>query len=799
MEKRRKRRRRRIIRFKLSFSKLGEQERFRGAFFIFLAMVLTAGIHPLIPHIIAMCSVGVWLVIRPPSLPGNRWLLMGMGGFILLSLLSVIVPDFLPDPQWKQVAVETYGIAVPSTISLQPMVTLQVLPLLLLGCAWLCLLLDLRVDHELRKSGLQWISMGICLLGLVILIVNAAGVTTLFADDAGTTSFFPNRNHTANLMAIGGILCGTLTAEYFRARRDWVYLGLVATLIIFAALFNLLSRGGIFLFFIGIVLWILLKAKSSGRTSFLKVGLPVVFLLFSGFLFFGKETRDRLFGEFSGLMDGESEFRILLFRDVWAMLKDHGVYGVGMGNFEPVFAQYRDHSLTGAVAAHPDSDWLWVLSEFGVFGLFAGIVLLVGVYQILWLGDLRQANPYRMILFIGVTLFLIHSAVDVPTHNMSTLFFVCLLLGLAHRHGRGRQARLDSFWVRRGFQGLGACLFLTGLWWGSGLVFKWPTHERIYADAMVAQIPLAPAERDAEQMEALTSARIAAFPLSWEAYFFRATNRLDFRENLQGAVEDFRAVRFLVPNSPQVAYFEGLSWLPISPVRALAAWREAIIRPNDAIFDFRSELNLQFRENPELQPAMIQLSEADTRLRYLFLQQARGPYLDLAMERDLMSYPDLSLYTEAERRTLLRRWAEIGQSKRLEQLLKEQPDIILDSWELSALNFARRGDLESAIRTIRKELVQPAIPGLDLDTNVIRLERKYRANPGDLLQGSTLLKRQIEERRWPQALQTAQSMSRYPEAPSYTYFWMGEIYYMQDDLARSWAAFRRYLQMRDLN
>ena len=102
--------------------------------------------------------------------------------------------------------------------------------------------------------------------------------------------------------------------------------------------------------------------------------------------------------------------------------------------FRTDLCNFRDASLGGARALHPESDWLWLWTELGwpaVVLIIVGITLLASRAFPLRAGT---NQGYRLAALIAALLFAIDGIVDVSGHQMGAAFAAVFLLGLsAHR------------------------------------------------------------------------------------------------------------------------------------------------------------------------------------------------------------------------------------------------------------------------------------------------------------------------------------------------------------------------------
>src|SRR5207237_43454 len=60
-----------------------------------------------------------------------------------------------------------------------------------------------------------------------------------------------------------------------------------------------------------------------------------------------------------------TNMRFAIYRDAFDLTMRAPFTGIGLPNFSYVFSTAQTHSIGEDVAAHPESDWLWVAVELG--------------------------------------------------------------------------------------------------------------------------------------------------------------------------------------------------------------------------------------------------------------------------------------------------------------------------------------------------------------------------------------------------------------------------------------------------
>jgi hypothetical protein len=205
---------------------------------------------------------------------------------------------------------------------------------------------------------------------------------------------FPNRNQTGDLFGISAVLVlGCMQDEFRRGHKRWI-LWLLGFGVLIAALILAFSRAGILILVVGFAAWLIRFAFANGRARVWRLpprrsscSLPAC--SFSA-------AKHRALSSSSGERRHSvtSDYRWLIFRDAWAMIKSAPWCGLGLGNFEGVFALFRHASRGATRPLHPESDWLWLWAEMGWPALL--LILVAAVIFVRRAFPLKEGTNQRL-------------------------------------------------------------------------------------------------------------------------------------------------------------------------------------------------------------------------------------------------------------------------------------------------------------------------------------------------------------------------------------------------------------------
>ncbi len=583
--------------------------------FTFLVAGPWAGFHGAL-----LGCVGLLVALRPPvvAMPRSWWLLAA--AFMVAGASSFLPASWIEQPGWRKLFEEA-GIATGSMIVIQARQAAEALALfgitLFVGL-WLA-------GHRPSSSQLRMWSLTFT-IGVAVYAVVARVVQQNALPGADTHfGFFPNRNHSATYLAMGSI-CGLgCVLQALREKRfPALAVAILATgICLWAVAAWSISRAGVALVAVGAILWLsMLGRRYLGRHGLWAIGL--VTLAAGGmFLIADSGVKQRIsktaekagsimvpadgLGVGEGKSDNSSlqdlDFRIPTALDTLELIRDFNWTGVGAGQFEPIFPQYR--KLTAAAndsrSYHPESDWLMMAAEVGVP---ATLALLALVTAALWksLRSILQGRDraLRGACLVAAMLVPIHGIFDVPGHRITLALGALLLFSLSMRATSATEqlCRKPDAWPFRvaGLIILAASVFLVRAQWWDGTppaltVAKSSMAEvrRLYLqDQALKEEGLSETSGEIHSsapgvdlvetaLASLDQAERLA-PLDWGIRRNRGFLALHFDDKQQMVRKSFQIERLLDPTWVQAPLQQALLWSTTDVEETANLWAEAIRR-----------------------------------------------------------------------------------------------------------------------------------------------------------------------------------------------------------------------------
>src|SRR5438552_14986918 len=417
---------------------------------------------------IVVALLGLFLMFQPPRRSLGWKINSVFVAFALCSLVSFLPQAWFFMPDWRTALQNDFGIKLPTTVTPQPWITVGCFASLVAGLCWLYRVAAQELELRVARFQLRLFAAGIVAIAVLSILLYLTHQSIPFWRNERNFGPFLNRNQTADLFGLTSVLILASGQDDIRhGRIRWVFWTIALAIIVTAICLNF-SRAGILILVASCAIWIATVALRLGAPAragaACRISLAVSFLLIlvSALLLAGGPTLERFhLQEFAG-SDFPTDFRWLIFQDAWQLIRSSPWVGLGLGNFESIFAIFRDASRGTTRSLHPESDWLWVWSELGWVAvplILLGAVLLVWRVAPLQVGTNQR---FRLAALISALMFALHGLVDVSGHRVGTAYSAMFLLGLSlHRPTQLQMSKTIS-WI---FRIVGVAFLVIGLSW----------------------------------------------------------------------------------------------------------------------------------------------------------------------------------------------------------------------------------------------------------------------------------------------------------------------------------------------
>lgn len=745
---------------------------------------------------IIVALLGLFLMFQPPRRSLGWKINIIFVAFALCGLVSFLPQAWFFTPDWRTALQNDFGITFPTTVTPQPWITLGCFASLVAGLCWLYRVSAQELELRVARFQLRLFAAGIVAIAALSILVYLTHQSIPFWRNERNFGPFLNRNQTADLFGITSVLILASGQDDIRhGRTRWVF-WIFALAILIAGICLNFSRAGILILVASSAIWIATVAMRLGAPAragaVCRISLAVSFILIlvSALLLAGGPTLERFhLQKFAG-----SDFRWLIFQDAWQFIRSSPWVGLGLGNFESVFAIFRDASHGTTAALHPESDWFWVWSEMGWLAIpliIVGAVLLIGRVAPLEVGTNQR---FRLAALIGAVMFALHGLVDVSGHRVGTAYSALFLLGLSLHRPTKLLCSKTTEWI---FRLLGLILFAIGL--------SWPVAWRL-----MAMLPGAVGVNNAKQLAVvasrghnfaeainLTTRALNWAPLDSELYYLRGAAEVAQREPEQKALDDFHRARFLEPNSASLPLQEGFVWLRSRPDLAEVAWREALRRAGAKRKDvFRNIMFTADLRDPTSRPIIRRLAFSEHDLALVYFEELNALEFRPAFSKFFDADPDLTAMTPDQKREFFQLWDSRGDINALVAVVNKHPEWLQYTWRAVAKHRASSADFRGACELMEKYDSKTVLPPEETGQSLQRLRDRVYRGTNDFSAAYTLYRQQIRQGSIDDALATIRHFTFNRNPPVYFYLLEAQAWAAKSNWEKSWNAWNKFEEVK---
>ncbi len=697
-------------------------------------------------------------------------------------------------------------------------VSLESLVLLLAGWAWFAWTSTQPLGSQKRLFLFRTYGWFVAAVGILALIARIQSWPFPFTVPS-VYGIFPNPNHMSNWLAIAGILlAGAVYADIRKQSflpAGFSFLALAAILTCLAA--NS-SRGGLGIFFLGLVAWAIGQAivgpdRRVGIFLLAGASLAATTLFYQGAKPLERMKADSL-PESVPTHAGEEinpdetpaatmGFRLRLQRDSLDLLAAHPLLGVGPGNYQSLFPRFRSRSAeVQSIAGHPESDWVWFASEYGLpalLALAAGIVLFF-----------RQAGPgrnkdgwiTRSAGAAAVLAFLIHGFADVPGHRPGTVWPILAVAALVFTRKRlaereGPPPAWQNFFLR----GTGLVLAGTGLLWTYGVIAKGSWPATVTAERAKAAVNAAWQRDDVETALVAAEKGVAAAPYDQLLRYLHGKALLFFTDSEPEARREFAIQRWLEPHLLVVALDQATVWAELRPedtTDLMQAYAAAMERSRFRLADNRGPEHIvehMIRMSPRvpgLGPLILPFVEDRPALVSIYLSRLPPERFRPTLTGLLAGNPTLEGWSRESLAALFLAWARQGEPGSLLPALEKNEGWREAGWPILSQLLAKEGKNREALEVANQFLSPPSLP--DDPCPPSQAESRWYRSPRDYGAAFVLAETRRQNGDLTGARVVLERVTERPEAPLYFWWLRSRVEMEEGRFGPAWKSLRKYLQ-----
>ena len=552
-------------------------------------------------------ALGILMGFAPPVIRFRKPVVFLSAGFLIFGLASFLPAGIFGIPGWRE-NLKGLGVETGDLVAIQSKQALEYhLSFLLLFLSGLWIL-----GQRFSASATRNLALTFVLAVAAYALVSKLLETQIDLNHGKLKfGFFPNRNHTSNLLSVG-FLCGL--GIVFQSVRNKNFYRLAASsvaagVILWAVLSWNLSRSGIALCLAGPLLWLVLLGRRYFGKQEIKV-LGLVVLLAGGVYglseFRVKDRVDKTIEKVekiswededaaSAVKLTDLDLRVPIAIDTAGMIADAPLSGVGAGQFRWVFPQYREQTIVvnRPVAVHPESSWLWLAAELGIPAAACVLGLVVFLF-VRGAKNIKKANHRDRALRIGclvaAALVPLHGIFDVPAHRPA-LFLAALLLYALSQNPVARESEPTKF-SRWSSLALALLLIAVGVRLLGASWFGWtPSHivksqerlaEGVAIYGRVSDLNNLPSPFESlelrKQIDRLAERSTPDAPLDGRLYRLSALALLPLNFEREKTARNFGIDRALTPYSVSIPLLHASAALFYNPDEVKKGWSAAVER-----------------------------------------------------------------------------------------------------------------------------------------------------------------------------------------------------------------------------
>ena len=153
---------------------------------------------------LALILSGTALLIHPPIRGLGKLGDLAVLGLLACLLLAFVPQFYWPTADWRLDAVESFGLELPSSLSVQPWISFEAWLMALAGFAWLYAALQWKINLPGRRCLFFCLSILLSVIAGAVVWGNLIGARFLGVGEAEAFSFFPSPSPDRQPPSLGG-------------------------------------------------------------------------------------------------------------------------------------------------------------------------------------------------------------------------------------------------------------------------------------------------------------------------------------------------------------------------------------------------------------------------------------------------------------------------------------------------------------------------------------------------------------------------------------------------------------------
>lgn len=759
---------------------------------IVLLSVFLAGGRPIWSQGVIAAGLGLLWIIWPPAKTPAKPVAVMLGVLALAPLAAYLPASWLALPEWR-VGLRQFSAVTPSGfVTPQPWFTFHVWLLWLCGMALAAWCACRDWDHYNRGTLARMYAGGMLCVVLFAIFGCATGYQPSWWQSTDGFGPFLNRNQWGSALGFAGVVAIALVHQCVRQqhKRGIIFWVLAAAVFAGAAIYNG-SRGGVVVLVAGGFAYWSFYGLLRKQYRYAAIALSFLCISFALFTMGGGSLLERFVG-LRGLMEGglDEDGRIQFYRMTMAMVADAPLTGFGLGNFEYVFPFYLDFEpMFDLRPLHPESSWLWLLSEGGWLLVVAMTVALIVLVAQGYSARRSRAATARSIGLACAVLLAFNSFFEVSGHRLGTLFPVILLASLALPPTK--EGEISGF-LRGLARAAGGILLATGLLWilaGTGV----PLLPSVQGVAALQQRALSRknAGQDDQAIGLLEQCE-SLRPLDWNFHWTLSGWLLE-KKQIDEAWQEFRAANALLPYLYWTIERQAEKWIEVSPGRAASAILEAMARaPKGKRVPIYASFLRKSAGHAALRTTLFRLFPDDSEYEFVRIQQSPPDAAAKRLARFIRRTENLALVPDHLVAPVLRFMLDQGKTEDIDRIVAENPRLKRAGWQVLVEREARGKRIKEALELYFNYGPRPALPASLSRSDLRSVERAAALAPMDIATAIAYYQALAMARRDDDAFWQLRRIMESPLAPPYIWFLAAQAAHRRGDYEEAWGYLQTY-------
>ena len=753
-----------------------------------ILLVLLSSVDSILTEGVFLLYLGI-LLYKKPKFPSRGIFIDISSAIIILYTLGAFLfklPNFYPE--WRVAAMANHEIDFGIFNSIVPLESLESW-FILSGCVSLFYYMG---NWKINPLGIRWLSVYfLFLVALVAVMTIQFGANPLRFFTSAHNLFTPIRDYSSNIAFLyfsSGILSLGLLNQFYKGQRLFAISGIIGITSSIIFLIQNHSYSIIVLLFVLSFSYIVNRfLNKSNSVSAYFISAAVLLIISIGINFYSLFILDRDFfmEEFWVLFSSRFIEIIEVGRSLFV---EFSLMGYGISTAHIILPFLSDEILYQNPISLRPFNILSFLCDFGIIGfLFIVIIIRQWIYEYIHLKRSllkAKALPFSLIILGILSWFVLY---DISV-GIGIIFCLLVFFDFTVRIKNNGLYVLNKSLIRF----IGFFYICIGILWSVSSCFNLPTHSEIrYRLGFGSEI----------ESEAITEAIFNQNIYITDEYitekdpnthFYKAIQDLRAQYPSKSILESISRYSFLNPNESALLEKSGYLFELRDIDIATGFWSDYFKNNPDAkLSEFKALLQHCYG-NSLLMGKIFEIAKSTSKFSFHFLLALNKEEFVLFLD----NIPELD-FTNVDRNLrfrLMSRILELGLFNIFDSYKSKYANEIEDFFILDAMKEKEMANFGGAISIIRKSISKESISNIKENQNEKYIDRVFFEYYPDYHTGTVLLKRAIEENRYPDALNIINHLMKLEYPPLFVYYWKAEILYKMNNIVDCWFAYMAYIE-----